>query len=112
MARFTWNCLRRRQRCPATTVPWTRGVDPFLGIDTSSTVLLRAPVLSVAVAEDDVVKLAAKGTGLTVDLFANDDVSEGETLTLTHLDGGGGQRRRYDDARERRSDYVSREWIA
>ncbi len=65
----------------------TRGVDPFLGIDTSSTVLLRAPVLSVAVAEDDRVKLAAKGDGVTIDLLANDEVSEGETLSLTHLNG-------------------------
>jgi Ca2+-binding RTX toxin-like protein len=65
----------------------TRGVDPFLGIDTSSTVLLRSPVLSVAVAEDDYVKLAAKGDAVTVDLLANDDVSEGESLTLTHLNG-------------------------
>ncbi|MCT4609175.1 MAG: hypothetical protein N4A70_08200 [Pelagimonas sp.] len=65
----------------------TRGVDPFLGIDTTSTVLLRAPVLSVAVAEDDRVKLAAKGTAVTIDLLANDEVSEGGTLTLTHIDG-------------------------
>ncbi|WP_406648191.1 calcium-binding protein [Aliisedimentitalea scapharcae] len=65
----------------------TRGVDPFLGIDSSSTVLLRAPVLSVAVAEDDLVQLAAKGDGVTIDLLANDDVSQGETLTLTHLNG-------------------------
>ncbi|WP_052248973.1 calcium-binding protein [Leisingera sp. ANG-Vp] len=65
----------------------TRGVDPFLGIDTTSTVLLRAPVLSVAVAEDDTLKLAAKGTAMTVDLFANDEVTEGGTLTLTHIDG-------------------------
>ena len=65
----------------------TRGVDPFLGIDTTSTVLLRAPVLSVAVAEDDTLKLAAKGTAMTVDLLANDEVTEGGTLTLTHIDG-------------------------
>lgn len=65
----------------------TRGVDPFLGIDTSSTVLLRTPVVSVAVAEDDLVQLAAKGDGVTVDLLANDEVSEGEALTLTHLNG-------------------------
>ena len=65
----------------------TRGVDPFLGIDTSSTVLLRAPVVTVAVAEDDAVKLAAKGNAVVVDLFANDEVSEGEALTLTHLGG-------------------------
>ncbi|MEX0287115.1 MAG: calcium-binding protein [Paracoccaceae bacterium] len=65
----------------------TRGVDPFLGIDTSSTVLLRAPVVTVAVAEDDMVKLAAKGDAAIVDLFANDEVSEGEALTLTHLGG-------------------------
>ncbi|SLN19328.1 Bifunctional hemolysin/adenylate cyclase precursor [Falsiruegeria litorea R37] len=65
----------------------TRGVDPFLGIDSSSTVLLRSPVLSVAVAEDDYVKLAAKGDAVTVDLLANDDVSDGESLTLTHLNG-------------------------
>lgn len=65
----------------------TRGVDPFLGIDTSSTVLLRAPVLSVAVAEDDYVKLAAKGDAATLDLLANDDASDGESLTLTHLNG-------------------------
>ena len=64
-----------------------RGVDPFLGIDTTSTVLLRAPVLSVAVAEDDTLKLAAKGTAMTVDLLANDEVTEGGTLTLTHIDG-------------------------
>jgi hypothetical protein len=65
----------------------TRGVDPFLGIDTFSTVLLRAPVLSVAVAEDDQMKLAAKGDAVSIDLLANDDVTEGETLTLTHLNG-------------------------
>jgi Ca2+-binding RTX toxin-like protein len=65
----------------------TRGVDPFLGIDSTSTVLLRAPVLSVAVAEDDTVKLAAKGNTVVIDLLANDDVSRGETLTVTHLDG-------------------------
>ena len=65
----------------------TRGVDPFLGIDTASTVLLRAPVLSVAVAEDDLVKLAAKGNQVTIDLLANDEVSEGESLKLTHLNG-------------------------
>jgi len=65
----------------------TRGVDPFLGIDTSSTVLLRSPVLSVAVAEDDHVKLAAKGDQVSIDLLANDDVSAGESLTLTHLNG-------------------------
>lgn len=65
----------------------TLGVDPFLGIDTSSSVLLRAPVLSVAVAEDDTVKLAAKGDGVTLDLLANDEVTEGESLELTHLDG-------------------------
>ncbi|MBE1281849.1 MAG: hypothetical protein GJ676_00920 [Rhodobacteraceae bacterium] len=65
----------------------TRGVDPFLGVDTSSTVLLRAPVVTVAVAEDDLVRLAAKGISVVVDLLANDDVSEGETLTLTHLNG-------------------------
>ncbi|PSL21966.1 calcium-binding protein [Shimia abyssi] len=65
----------------------TRGVDPFLGIDSSSTVLLRTPVVSIAVAEDDLVRLAATGDGETIDLLANDDVSEGETLTLTHLNG-------------------------
>ena len=65
----------------------TRGVDPFLGIDTSSTVLLRAPVLSVALAEDDHVKLAAKGDKTIVDLLANDTASTGESLTLTHLNG-------------------------
>ena len=65
----------------------TRGVDPFLGIDTTSTVLLHAPVLSVAVAEDDTLKLAAKGTPLVIDLLANDEVSEGDALTLTHIDG-------------------------
>lgn len=65
----------------------TRGVDPFLGIDTSSSVLLRAPVLSVAVAEDDSVTLAAKGDDVILDLLANDDVSDGETLTLTHING-------------------------
>ncbi|MEX0303302.1 MAG: calcium-binding protein, partial [Leisingera sp.] len=65
----------------------TRGVDPFLGIDTTSTVLLRSPELSVAVAEDDTLKLAAKGTAMTVDLLANDEVTEGGTLTLTHIDG-------------------------
>lgn len=65
----------------------TRGVDPFLGIDTSSKVLLRSPVLSVAVAEDDQTKLAAKGAQTTIDLLANDAVSEGETLTVTHVNG-------------------------
>ena len=65
----------------------TRGVDPFLGIDTSSTVLLRAPELSVAVAEDDTLTLAAKGVAVTIDLLENDEVSEGGTLTLTHIDG-------------------------
>ncbi|MFK7870996.1 MAG: calcium-binding protein [Roseobacter sp.] len=65
----------------------TRGVDPFLGIDTASTVLLRAPVLSVAVAEDDYQRLAAKGDEVRIDLLANDEVSEGESLTLTHLNG-------------------------
>ncbi|WP_172684858.1 calcium-binding protein [Phaeobacter sp. 11ANDIMAR09] len=65
----------------------TRGVDPFLGIDTTSTVLLRTPVLSVAVAEDDTLKLAAKGAAMVVDLLANDEVSEGGALTLTHIDG-------------------------
>lgn len=65
----------------------TRGVDPFLGIDTSSTVLLRAPEVTVAVAEDDAVRLAAKGDAVIIDLFANDAVSAGETLTLTHLGG-------------------------
>jgi Ca2+-binding RTX toxin-like protein len=65
----------------------TRGIDPFLGIDSSSTVLLRAPVLTIAVAEDDTVKLAAKGEDVIIDLLANDKTSEGETLTLTHLNG-------------------------
>lgn len=65
----------------------TRGLDPFLGIDTSSTVLLRTPVLSVAVVEDDLLRMAAKGEQVTIDLLANDDVSEGESLTLTHLNG-------------------------
>lgn len=65
----------------------TRGVDPFLGIDTSSSVLLRAPELSVAVAEDDSVTLAARGDAVILDLLANDDVSEGEHLTLTHING-------------------------
>lgn len=65
----------------------TRGVDPFLGIDTSSKVLLRSPVLSVAVAEDDQIKLAAKGAQTTIDLLANDAVSEGESLTVTHVNG-------------------------
>ncbi|MEP2530376.1 calcium-binding protein [Shimia sp.] len=65
----------------------TRGVDPFLGIDTSSSVLLRAPVLSVALAEDDLVKLAAKGAGVTLDLLANDDVGAGDSLSLSHING-------------------------
>ena len=65
----------------------TRGVDPFLGIDDSSAVLLRAPELSVAIAEDDIVRLAAKGDPVTIDLLANDTVSEGDSLTLTHING-------------------------
>ena len=65
----------------------TRGIDPFMGIDTSSTVLLRSPVLSVAVAEDDVLHLAAKGDQVVLDLLANDEVSDGESLTVTHLNG-------------------------
>ncbi|MDU8911675.1 calcium-binding protein [Aestuariicoccus sp. MJ-SS9] len=65
----------------------TRGVDPFLGIDGSSAVLLRMPELSVAIAEDDAVQLAARGSAVTVDLLANDSVNNGETLTLTHLNG-------------------------
>ncbi len=64
-----------------------RGIDPFLGIDTASTVLLKEPVLTIAVAEDDQIDLAAKGDGAIVDLLANDKVSENETLTLTHLNG-------------------------
>lgn len=65
----------------------TRGFDPFLNIDTTSTVLLKEPVLSVAIAEDDVVALSAKGTAKTIDLLANDTVSEGETLTITTING-------------------------
>lgn len=65
----------------------TRGVDPFLGIDQSSSILLRSPSVSIAVAEDDEVTLAAKGVARVVDLFENDEVSEGESLRLTQLNG-------------------------
>jgi Ca2+-binding RTX toxin-like protein len=65
----------------------TRGVDPFLGLDDSSMVLLREPVLSIAIAEDDALRLAAKGTADIVDLLANDEVTAGETLTVTHING-------------------------
>jgi len=65
----------------------TRGVDPFLGIDTSSTVLIRAPEVTVAIAEDDTVKLAAKGNQVSIDLLSNDKVTEGDALVLTHLNG-------------------------
>ncbi|MEP1355968.1 MAG: calcium-binding protein [Tateyamaria sp.] len=65
----------------------TRGVDPFLGIDTSSTVLIRAPEVTVAIAEDDIVQLAAKGEQTIIDLLANDKVTDGDTLVLTHLNG-------------------------
>ncbi|MEQ9695970.1 calcium-binding protein [Shimia sp. SDUM112013] len=64
-----------------------RGVDPFLGIDSTSTVLLRAPSFSVAIAEDDEITLAAKGDSVVIDLLANDSVSDGETLTLTEING-------------------------
>ncbi len=64
-----------------------RGLDPFLGVDTSSTVLLREPVVSLALAEDDTVRFSAKGDAKTIDLLANDYVSEGESLTLTTLNG-------------------------
>ncbi|NRB36610.1 MAG: hypothetical protein HRU31_18150, partial [Rhodobacteraceae bacterium] len=65
----------------------TRGFDPFLGIDGSSTVLLKEPVLSVALAEDDLVALSAKGSAKTIDLLANDSVTEGESLTVTKING-------------------------
>ncbi|MFK7743619.1 MAG: hypothetical protein AB8B47_01085 [Roseobacter sp.] len=60
----------------------TRGVDPFLGIDTSSTVLIRAPKVTVAIAEDDTVKLAAKGDQVSIDLLVNNKVTEGDKLVL------------------------------
>ncbi|MGD9340296.1 MAG: calcium-binding protein [Chromatiales bacterium] len=65
----------------------TRGLDPFLGIDDSSAILLRAPVISVAIAEDDSLRLAAKGDPVMIDLLANDEVGEGDSLTVTHLGG-------------------------
>lgn len=65
----------------------TRGVDPFLGVDSSSTVLLREPVLSIAIAEDDLLTLSAKGNSGTVNLLANDEVTEGEALSLTLING-------------------------
>ncbi|WP_413720831.1 calcium-binding protein [Silicimonas sp. MF1-12-2] len=65
----------------------TRGVDPFLGIDDSSAVLLRMPELSVAIAEDDFVELAAKGDEFTINLLENDKVNDGDSLTVTHLNG-------------------------
>ena len=65
----------------------TRAYDPFLGIDTSSKVLLKEPILSIAIAEDDSVTLAAKGVAATLDLLANDTVSEGESLRITEIGG-------------------------
>lgn len=65
----------------------TRGLDPFLGIDDSSAVLLRVPELSIAIAEDDVAHLAAKGDETVIDLLANDQVSAGDSLEITHLNG-------------------------
>ncbi|MEM7178020.1 MAG: calcium-binding protein [Pseudomonadota bacterium] len=64
-----------------------RGYDPFMGIDTSATVLLRAPELTIALAEDDFVALSAKGVSQTLDLLANDAVSQGSVPRLTQLDG-------------------------
>ena len=65
----------------------TRGVDPFLGIDTSSTVLLREPILSVAIAEDDEVYLTAKGIGRSIDLLANDSETGGLNFMVTQING-------------------------
>lgn len=56
-----------------------RAVDPFLGVDDTSTVLLREPVVSLALAEDDMAHMASKGNSKTIDLLANDYASEGET---------------------------------
>lgn len=64
-----------------------RGVDPFLGVDSSSTVLLREPILSIALAEDDMIRTAAKGSDVTYDLLANDSASEGDSLNLTMING-------------------------
>ena len=64
-----------------------RAFDPFLGIDTSSQVLLRAPALTVAIAEDDVVALSSNGVSRTVDLLANDFVTEGGRLELLSVAG-------------------------
>ncbi|MCH2095446.1 MAG: hypothetical protein MK160_10065, partial [Rhodobacteraceae bacterium] len=65
----------------------TRGIDPFLNVDESSAVLIRAPELSVAIAEDDSVRLAAKGSQVTIDLLANDSVGEGDSISVTELNG-------------------------
>ena len=65
----------------------TRGLDPFLGIDSSSTVLLKEPIVSIALTEDDQAALSAKGGSKTIDILANDTVSEGETLSVTKING-------------------------
>ncbi len=64
-----------------------RAVDPFLGVDDTSTVLLREPVVSLALAEDDMAHMASKGNSKTIDLLANDYVSEGETLQVIKVNG-------------------------
>jgi Ca2+-binding RTX toxin-like protein len=63
-----------------------RVLDPFLGIDASSTVLLRTPVVSIAVAMDDDVLVTARGE-TTVNLLDNDNVNEGGSLAITHING-------------------------
>lgn len=63
-----------------------RVVDPFLGIDDSSAVLLYQPIVTLAIATEDEVMVTARGT-TTVDLLANDVTDEGGSISITHIDG-------------------------
>ena len=63
-----------------------RAIDPFLGIDSSSTVLLKAPIFSIALAEDDAVVVTSRGVAV-LDLLANDDIADDNPATVTHING-------------------------
>ncbi|MDG1209096.1 MAG: calcium-binding protein [Paracoccaceae bacterium] len=65
----------------------TRGLDPFLGIDASATVLLRAPELTIAIAEDDEVLLTSGGDARSINLLANDETTAAGGVEITHING-------------------------
>lgn len=64
-----------------------RGGDPTISLNASDPVLLNNASVELAMAEDETVNVTAGGDTVVIDLLDNEALPEGETFTVTHING-------------------------